>query len=239
MSKYDFELDMKTQNSNSVILKNIKPESTVLEIGCAHGRMTKYLKETLNCTVDIVEIDEEAGKIASQWSRNNFVGAQFGDIERKVPMATGEVGSVFNLISPRGPFDYIIFADVLEHLVDPAFVLTEAKKVLKSDGSIWISVPNVAYNGIVIDLINDQFTYRETGLMDSTHLRWFTINSLDKMIKKCGYKIVNEQNLINSMRNSEFKDAYTKVPPQIASFLKFKKSGEVYQMVWELKVDAK
>lgn len=225
MSKYDFELDMKTQNSNSVILKNIKPESTILEIGCAHGRMTKYLKETLNCTIDIAEIDEESGKVASQWARYAFLGDR-GNVEAE---------DYFGGISTA--YDYVIFADVLEHLVNPEVVLKNSTKVLKPEGSVWISIPNVAYNGIIIELIQDKFTYRETGLLDNTHLRFFTINSLDKMVKKCGFKIVNEQNLINSIRNSEFRNAYTEVPPQIAAFLRMRSSGEVYQFVWELKVN--
>src|SRR5271154_3979901 len=229
MSKYDFELDMKTQNSNSVILNNIKPNSTVLEIGCAHGRMTKYLKETLNCTVDIMEIDEEAGGVAKQWARNALLGTSLGNAE-------GE--KTFHIANAKGgPFDYIIFADVLEHLLHPEQVLSNSKVALKDTGSIWISIPNIAYNGVIIDLINDKFTYRETGLLDNTHLRFFTINSLDKMVKRCGLKIVNEQNLKNFLKNSEFKEAYSRVPPQIASFLKFRPSGEVYQMVWELKAD--
>lgn len=234
MSKYDFELDMKTQNSNSVILKGIKPETTVLEVGCAHGRMTKYLKETLKCTIDIIEIDTEAGRVAKQWARNAFIGEP----------NTGNSGNIEDpWMFPRikefwdTEYDYIIFADVLEHLHEPAEVLESAKEVLKKEGSIWISIPNVAYNGIIIDLINDQFTYRETGLMDSTHLRWFTMKSLEKMVTKCGYKIATEHNLINFVRFSEFKDAYSKVPPQIASFLKFRPGGEVYQMVWELKIN--
>ena len=227
MSKYDFELDMKTQNSNSVILNNIKPGSTVLEIGCAHGRMTKYLKETLNCTVDIAEIDYQAGSIAKQWCRNSWIGS-IGDIE---------VSVFWNIVLGDLKYDYVIFADVLEHLLHPEQVLSESKRALKKDGSIWISIPNIAYNGVVIDLINDKFTYRETGLLDNTHLRFFTINSLDKMVKKAGFKIVNEQNLKNHLKNSEFKEAYSQVPPQIASFLKFRPSGEVYQMVWELKVN--
>jgi cyclopropane fatty-acyl-phospholipid synthase-like methyltransferase len=66
MSKYNFDLDMESNNSNSVILRNIKSNSSVLEIGCAHGRMTKYLKEQLNCEITIVEIDEEAGTEASK-----------------------------------------------------------------------------------------------------------------------------------------------------------------------------
>jgi O-antigen biosynthesis protein len=134
-------------------------------------------------------------------------------------------------------YDYIIFADVLEHLLHPENVLTNCKYILSKAGSVWISIPNIAYNGVIIELLNDKFTYRETGLLDNTHLRFFTINSLDKMVKKCGFKIANEHNLKNHLKNSEFRDAYTQVPPQIASYLKFRPSGEVYQMVWELKLN--
>jgi len=157
------------------------------------------------------------------------VGGRSGNIEQHM---------AFDMIKAEwGDYDYVIYADVLEHLVEPATVLTETKKILKEDGSVWISIPNVAYNGVIIELINDQFTYRETGLLDSTHLRFFTMNSLDKMVKKCGFKIGFEHNLQNKVSLSEFKDAYTKVPPAIASFLKFRPGGEVYQMIWELKVD--
>lgn len=227
MSKYDFALDMKSKNSLSVILENIKPNSLVLEVGPAHGRMTKYMKETLNCDVDIVEIDAEAGKVASQWCRNAFLEDK-GNIEDDY---------LWSHILSELSYDYVIFADVLEHLVDPQKVLSKSKSLLTKDGSVWISIPNIAYNGVIIDLINDQFTYRETGLLDNTHLRFFTMNSLDKMVKKCGFKINFEHNLQNKVSLSEFKDAYTKVPPQIASFLKFRPGGEVYQMIWELKAN--
>ena len=217
---------MKTQNSNSVILNNIKPGTKVFEMGCAHGRMTKYLKETLGCRVSVAEVDTEAAEVASQWAEKAYVGYEgldFGDVE---------ASSFWH--GKDNDYDYVIFADVLEHLLQPQEVLRNSKVLLKPGGSIWISIPNIAYNGVIIDLINDKFTYRETGLLDNTHLRFFTINSLDKMVKKAGFKIVNEQNLKNFLRNSEFKDAYTQVPPQVATFLKFRPTGEVYQMVWEL-----
>jgi O-antigen biosynthesis protein len=227
MSKYDFKLDMKSDNSLSVILKNIKPGSTVLEVGPAHGRMTKYLKEELKCEVDIVEIDEEAGKVASEWCRNAFLGDQ-GNIESDY---------LWHHILHELQYDYVIFADVLEHLINPEKVLARSKSLLSENGSVWISIPNIAYNGVIIELMNDQFTYRDVGLLDNTHLRFFTMNSLDKMVKKCGFKISFEHNLQNKVSLSEFKDAYTKVPPQIASFLKFRQGGEVYQMIWELKAN--
>src|SRR5579871_1432657 len=195
MSKYDFALDMKTKNSLSVILENIKPGSTVLEVGPAHGRMTKYMKETLNCNIDIIEIDEEAGTVAKQWASRAWLGSE-GNVEGNIfyegLFADGSIC-----------YDYIIYADVLEHLVNPEKVLAKSKDFLADEGSIWISIPNVAYNGVIIELMNDQFTYRETGLLDNTHLRFFTMNSLDKMVKKCGFKINFEHNLQNKVSLSE------------------------------------
>lgn len=229
MSKYDFKLDMKGDNSLSVILRNIKPGTTILEVGPAHGRMTKYLKEELKCAIDIIEIDEEAGQVAAQWANRAWLGSEGnveGDIFYKGLFGDGSIC-----------YDYIIYADVLEHLVNPEKVLSKSKDFLADEGSIWISIPNIAFNGVIIELMNNQFTYRDIGLLDNTHLRFFTMYSLEKMVKKCGFKIHSEFNLQNKVNLSEFKDAYTKVPPQIASFLKFRPGGEVYQMIWELKVD--
>lgn len=224
MSKYDFTLDMQNINSNSVILKGIKPESKVLEVGCAHGRMTKYLKETLNCTVDIIEIDDEAGQVASQWARHSYLGIDQGNAE------------FFGPASFEDTYDYVVFADVLEHLAYPDMVLPKYKHALKEGGSIWISIPNVAYNGIILELMANKFTYRDVGLLDNTHLRFFAYYSLKKFVEKAGFKVAQEHNVINSLKNSEFAKSFTDVPPMISAFLRTRPLGEVYQFVWELKV---
>ena len=150
MSNYDFTLDMKTDNSNSLILRNIKPHSLVLEMGPAHGRMTKYLKEQLHCEVYIVEKDEEAGKVASQYATEAIIGDVQGDLEKPWWSA--------NLLDIK--FDYIIFADVLEHLHDPKKVLEDAKFLLKDTGSVLLSIPNIAHNAVLIDLLQNIKTRR-------------------------------------------------------------------------------
>lgn len=230
MSKYDFELDMTTGNSNSAILKSgIVRESKVLEIGCAHGRMTRYLKEQLGCVVDTVEIDEEAGTVAASWANKSFA-------------ANVEDPNIWNELDEVGcnNYDYIIFADVLEHLHDPASVLRGSKKLLRPtnskrlSGTIWISIPNVAHNSIIIDLLNNKFEYRDVGLLDNTHLKFFTINSLLKMVEDCGLNVVTRYDLINTVENTEFKNSYDDIPPDVAAFLKGRELGEVYQFVLEL-----
>lgn len=227
MSKYNFDLNMSPGNSNSEILLNIKPNTKVLEIGCAHGRMTKYLKEILNCEVTIIEKDYTAGAVAMQWATRGFIGDEFGgDIEYPT----------FNICEIDNQFDYVIFADVLEHLHNPKEVLENVKPLLAANGSIWISIPNIAHNSVLIDLWNNKFEYREIGLLDNTHLRFFTESSLRKMIESIGLTIVKEINLRNPVELTEFKNSFDDVPEAIVDALKNRQFADIYQFVWELKI---
>lgn len=227
MSKYNFDLDMSTDNSNSLILRQIKPESKVFEFGCAHGRMTRYLKETLNCTVYVSEIDKESGKSASQWADQSYIG-KAGDLENPKFFEKLSDNNIDN-------FDYIIFADVLEHLRDPRSVLKSAMNLLKPDGSCWVSIPNIAHNSVLIDLWNHKFTYRDVGLLDDTHIRFFTVMSLHQLILDLGLKPGFKHALRNPVENTEFKNSYNDVPEAVAQELKKRLHGEIYQFVWEIK----
>lgn len=115
--KYDFDLDVSSKNSLSLIIKKIRPGSTVLEFGPAAGRMTKYLKEQLNCKVYIVEIDEVAAKKASFFAEDVVIG----NIEDFKWFEQYE----------NVKFDHIIFADVLEHLYNPQIVMNKCVELLK------------------------------------------------------------------------------------------------------------
>ena len=160
MSKYDCELNLEDRNSLSVLVGKVKPNSLVLEFGPANGRMTKYMKERLNCKVYAVEIDEDAAKDAAQYTEKIIVDSienyrwqeEFKDLQ----------------------FDYIIFADVLEHLYYPEKVLKSVRDFLREDGSILVSIPNIAHNAIIINLLKNEFNYHPTGLLDDTHIRFFT-----------------------------------------------------------------
>ena len=114
--KYDFDIDLETKNSLSIIINRIKPNSMVLEFGPANGRMTRYLKEVLNCKVYAVEIDKEAAKDAKRYCEKILVD----DVEKYTWL------EVYKDLE----FDYIVFADVLEHLYYPEKVLKESKLLL-------------------------------------------------------------------------------------------------------------
>jgi 2-polyprenyl-3-methyl-5-hydroxy-6-metoxy-1,4-benzoquinol methylase len=227
VDKYNFELDMVGDNSNSLILRNILPNSNVLEFGPAHGRMTKYLKENLNCKVTIVELDEEAGNSAKIFAEESFIGNHWGDIEK--------YQWLHHLDDAAKKFDYIIFADVLEHLYDPWKVLSSVKNLLKDNGSLFISIPNIGHNSVIIDLLNGKFEYREVGLLDNTHIRFFTRVSLQRMINEAGFEIEHCFDAHNIVENTELGNSYNDVPEHVAEYLRQRPDGDVYQYVWSLR----
>lgn len=226
VNKYDFDLDLVGDNSNSLIVREIIPGSKVLEFGPAHGRMTKYLSEGIKCKVTIVEKDSEAGNTAKEYAESYYLGNYWGDIEK--------YNWSYDLRHQDKKFDYIIWADVLEHLYDPWSAINNAVGFLEPNGCMLISVPNVSHNSIILDLLKNKFEYRDVGLLDNTHIRFFTRSSLKNLVEQAGLEVIKVIDAKNAVEHTEFKNSYEDVPEPIASFLKEREDGHVYQFVWKL-----
>jgi len=155
------------------MVKMIGVNKKVLDVGCATGQISRRLKEN-GCTVVGIEIDEESAKVTKQYCENVIVG----DVEK-----------LSELSYPEKYFDALLFGDVLEHLKDPLRVLRNLKRYLKDDGYIVCSVPNVAHIYIRLKILFGKWDYEDTGLLDRTHLRFFTIKSVKKLIEDAGFKI--------------------------------------------------
>ncbi|HDP70607.1 MAG TPA: glycosyltransferase [Actinobacteria bacterium] len=149
----------------------------ILEIGCAEGAMGEFIKEKQQCEYIGVEINSQAAHKAEEKLDRIIIA----DVERTNLRDYGVA---------EKSCDYIIYGDVLEHLYDPWSVLYEHKQFLKDDGYIIASIPNVRNLGIIESLMNGNWTYKDEGILDSTHLRFFTLQEVKKMFTKCGYKIV-------------------------------------------------
>lgn len=179
---YKFVLDEKIvqqgDSSHAKILQQVQPGSMVLECGPADGVMTRYLKENLGCAVYILELDPECYAHASHYAD----GGVCANLEEDDWMSS----------LPEGVFDYILYADVLEHLRDPQAVLTKMKRFLKPDGCVLLSVPNVANGDVIANLLCDQFTYTPLGLLDNTHIHLFARKNLHDMIHSAGYYLAME-----------------------------------------------
>lgn len=224
LSKYDVDLKIEDRDSVYLIAKHISNEAKVLEFGSASGTLTKYLSEEKQCNVTIVEIDEVDGRKAAEYADRSFIGKSSGDIENYTWYEELKYEK----------FDFIIFADVLEHLRNPEKAIKYSKFLLGKNASILISVPNMAHNSIIIDMINDNINYQNIGLLDDTHIKWFTYKSLSKMIQNCGLKITSELASYGEVGDIEVSSNYYDIPIGVGKHLKKRKYGEIYQFVFRV-----
>ncbi|MDO8671584.1 MAG: class I SAM-dependent methyltransferase [Dehalococcoidia bacterium] len=166
-------------NTLTMIVDMVNEGARVLDVGCGVGNKAAFLSGAKKCQVSGIEVLPLMAEMARRYCSQIIVG----DIEDASVRQQALVG---------GPFDYIIFADVLEHLADPWTVLAAMRNALSQDGRVLISVPNVAHWTIRLQLASGKFDYTEGFLLDRTHLRFFTLASARHLIAFCGYKVEKE-----------------------------------------------
>lgn len=161
---------------NKVVFEEISEGSTCLDVGCWIGNMGAHLIKEKKCTVDGVDFKKDVlEKAKSRGYRKTF----------QINFNNDEVD--FDQIDEK--YDFIIFADVLEHLTNPQNVLEHLKNKLKTNGKIVISLPNVAFLQNRINLLRGKWDYKDFGTLDKTHLRFFTIKTGEKLAEDAGLKI--------------------------------------------------
>jgi 2-polyprenyl-3-methyl-5-hydroxy-6-metoxy-1,4-benzoquinol methylase len=215
--KYDVKTDGNCNNSQSVILSHIKPGSSVLEVGTSTGCMTKYLKEELNCSVTGIEVFEEAALKAALYADKMIVA----DLDKMNWVSKME----------NRKFDYIIFADVLEHLRNPNKVFNNALKFLSQGGQVIASIPNIAHNAIIMELMEDEFNYNSTGLLDDGHIFFFTENTVKDLFNSNGLEIYSWENVTVLPQDTEFNQEYDNFPTRVSELLLERTNGHIYQFV--------
>lgn len=150
-----------------------KEHLTVLDVGCACGGNLMRIKEqNPKAKIFGVELNSDSAIFA----------AQFGTIDN-INIETDEK------FSWTEKFDYIILADIVEHLYDPLRAIKRLKKFLKADGCIVMSIPNIMHISVIADLLKGNWNYSEAGILDKTHIRFFTKESIEKMIVEAGMKL--------------------------------------------------
>lgn len=153
-----------------VIASLIPRGARVLDVGCGTGSMSRILVDYRG--VDLVGVEPDVERAAAAHSRG-------------IHVLTGTFDST--TVATLGTFDVVLFADVLEHLVQPAAPLRLARHVLRPGGVVIASVPNIAHWSVRLRLLAGRFDYESYGIMDATHLRWFTADSLRALFDACGY----------------------------------------------------
>lgn len=163
-----------TNNTHSIIANKVKNGDICLDIGCGAGYIGEILKENRKCIIYGIDIDKDAIKVALNkkiyteiynFSIMDYSNKKFQNFLKKTP-----------------GFDYIFLADVLEHVINPGEVLFNFSQKLNKNGKFLVSVPNIAHFDIIKGLINKTFNYNKIGILDNTHLRFFTKQSFIDMI---------------------------------------------------------
>lgn len=149
-----------------------KQFQTVLEVGCGKGTFAAQLAR--NAEVWGVEPDPGAADTARQHLHSVMQGT-YDEVEKDLP---------------RGHFDLVICNDVIEHMPDHDAFLSKVAAVMKPDGVLVASIPNIRQFNVLSELLfSRDFRYRDSGILDRTHLRFFTEKSLRRCLQQHGYKI--------------------------------------------------
>ena len=214
----DFDPD--GQSSLAKIARRVGPGTTILDLGIGPGILGKYLATSKGCVIDGVEYHPQQAEMAAPAYRK----VQVADLEQ-VRLAD---------LFPGNRYDIIICADVLEHLRDPGRIIDQLPALLKPAGRVLLSVPNVAYIGLIADLMAGDFQYRPEGLLDSTHVRFFTRNSLLSLLAQRGLSVTGLDTVPLPLQHSEFGARYPDaLPPAVYQYLCALPDAQTYQFIVE------
>jgi len=153
----------------------------VLDVGCGTGSVTEIISARTDAEVIGIEPDPARSAVAARRGLNvycEYLSEEF--------------------LEKHGPFETILFADVLEHLPNPGQVLRIASKGLRPGGAIVASIPNVAHFFVRMNLLRGRFEYRDSGIMDATHLRWFTTETLHRFFFNLGFTVTDHLYTVNT-----------------------------------------
>jgi len=201
------------------VLRMIKPKSKVLEIGAGPGSITSRLSGSLECDVVALEIDPTALEKLRDFARSVY------------PSDLNDPSWSDELLEKEGKFDYVIAADVLEHVYDPWTVLKGMKSLLNDTGSVVLSLPHVGNAAVLGCLVDEDFEYRDWGLLDRTHVRFFGIKNVQQLLESQGMSIEQAEFVVRTPEMTEFVHRWNRLPKDVQKALQRNRYAHVFQVV--------
>src|SRR5688572_7655869 len=168
-----YQLKRDRYSSHAVLLSQLEQGNRrrLLDVGAADGYLAQILTERgfeVTCL--------EANPVLAGRAQGKCAAVVISDLNREVPRLDGV-------------YDVMLYGDILEHLQAPLKVLTELNRNLAPGGMVLISVPNVAHLWMRMQLMAGRFEYAERGILDRTHLRFFTLKSFRQFVRDAGLKL--------------------------------------------------
>ncbi len=176
----------------------LRPGSRILEIGCASGALTERI-EAMGCTVVGVEREPDAAAKARRFCEDVLVG---------------DVADMPLDLEPAS-FDFLLLIDVLEHLVHPKAAVRRLLPFVRPRGHVVVALPNVAHWSVRARLLFGRFDYADTGLLDRTHLRFYTPETARAMLEEAGLKDL-ESDIVPDVPLLRYKPRLARLNYQVA-----------------------
>ncbi len=161
-------------SAHDLMLKFVGRDKRVLEFGCASGSMSRMLSLS-GCRVTGVELNPAAAAEARHFCQEVIVA----DLDSRS----------LDDILPETTFEAAVFGDVLEHLRDPQRVLDDTRPFIAAGGFVVLSIPNIAHGSVRLSLLAGKFDYKDAGLLDDSHVRFFTLSNVVDLCLRAGYRI--------------------------------------------------
>jgi 2-polyprenyl-3-methyl-5-hydroxy-6-metoxy-1,4-benzoquinol methylase len=215
---YAFDIDPDDERtSHGIVISLVGRDQRVLEVGCGSGYVSRHLVERGNDVVGI-DIDPDAVNAARQ-------------VIAEVHCCDLDIVDASSVVS--GPFDVIVLADVLEHVRDPDRVLADLLGVLAPDGRVVLSIPNVAHVDVRLMLLLGEWRYQTLGLLDDSHLRWFTRRSIAELLRAAELEPVAVRRTVAGAFGSGIELPRDQIPAELVVALLADAEATTFQFVVE------
>ncbi len=171
---------------------------TVLDVGCGPGYLAEYLTTQKDCTVVGVEQDPRLAEIARR------VCAQVHEVNLETE----------GLRKIHGKFTAIFFGDVIEHVRNAPELLKQASELLSAGGRVIVSTPNFVHIKNRMRVLFGSFEYRDAGLLDRTHVHFYTKRTLYRLLDDAGYRVIKTDFTTGVMDLASWRNGALHIPPE-------------------------
>lgn len=215
---YWVEVDPRApNNTHAIALDLVGANKRVLELGCAAGHVTRALVEQ-GCSVVGLEVDPTAAAFAAE-------------VADEVHVVDLSDASAIGRVPLPGHFDVVLAGDVLEHLVDPLATLRACRPMLGPGGYVVLSLPNIAHADVKLALLEGRFPYGPQGLLDRTHLRFFTLASVKELVRDAGFMLIDVRRVVAPVFATELGVEERSVTKEVLAAALADDEAETYQFV--------
>lgn len=214
---YQRTLPPDTQHSLGLLASWIPAGARVLDLGCGAGGLGQLLRARGIELIDGLTYNPAEAEVARPWYR-------------RVEVVDLETCDLATLLGGQR-YDAIVCADVLEHLRAPEKLLDQCRHCLAPRGQLLASIPNAGHAGLIGELLDGRLTYREEGLLDRTHLRFFTRRSWLGFLAEHGWGATRLESIYKEVPLTEFRLAFDLLPPAVAQYLCALPDGQAYQFI--------